>query len=61
MNLFLQFLPVAIVAGMVLGVSQSRDLKRGLLRGAVNSVMLVGGVVLLAVLVAMAENPRLLS
>lgn len=61
MNLFLQFLPAAIVTGMVLGVSQSRDFTRGLLRGAVNSVMLVGGIVLLAVLVALAENPRLLS
>jgi hypothetical protein len=61
LNLFLQFLPVAVVTGMVLGVSQSKDFSRGLMRGAVNSVLLVGGVVLLAVLVALAENPRLLS
>ena len=61
MNLFLQFLPAAFVAGLVLGVSQSRDFKRGLLRGVVNSLMLMGGVMLLAVLVALAENPRLLS
>ena len=61
MNLFLQFLPAAIVTGMVRGVSQSRDFSRGLLRGAVNSLMLAGGVVLLAVLVALAENPRLLD
>jgi len=61
MNLFLQFLPAAIVTGMVLGVSQSRDFNRGLLRGLVNSLMLAGGVALLALLVSLAENPRLLG
>lgn len=61
MNLLLQFLPAAIATGMVLGVSQSREFSRGLVRGAVNGLMLVGGIVLLALLVALAENPRLLS
>jgi hypothetical protein len=61
MNLFLQFLPAAVATGLVLGVSQSRDFNRGLLRGLVNTVMLVGGIALLALLVSIAQNPRLLS
>ncbi|KAA0212244.1 hypothetical protein EDM80_10100 [bacterium] len=61
MSIFLQFLPAAIVGGMVMGVSQSRDFSRGLVRGAVNSVLLVGGLAALALLVSMAQNPRMLS
>lgn len=61
MTIFLQLLPAAIVGGMVMGVSQSREFSRGLLRGAVNSLLLVGGLVLLALLVALSENPQMLG
>ncbi|HRJ78765.1 MAG: hypothetical protein HPKKFMNG_00168 [Planctomycetes bacterium] len=61
MSIFLQLLPAALIGGVVMGVSQSRDFARGLLRGAVNSLLLVGGLVLLALLAALAENPQMLS
>ena len=60
MNTLLFLLPVAIVSGLVMGVSQSRDFSRGLLRGAVNSILLVGGMAVLALLVALAEDPTIL-
>lgn len=60
MNTLLFLLPVAIVSGLVMGVSQSRDFSRGLLRGAVNSLLLVGGMAVLALLVALAEDPTIL-
>ncbi len=60
MNTLLFLLPVAIVSGLVMGVSQSRDFSRGLMRGAVNSILLVGGMAVLALLVALAEDPTIL-
>ena len=60
MNTLLYLLPVAIVSGLVMGVSQSRDFTRGLLRGAVNSLLVVGGMAALALLVALAEDPTIL-
>ena len=60
MSTLLYLLPVAAVSGMVMGVSQSREFSRGLLRGTVNSVMIVGGMVVLALLVALAEDPTML-
>lgn len=60
MNTLLFLLPVAIVSGLVMGVSQSRDFSRGLLRGAVNSLLIVGGMAVLALLVALAEDPTIL-
>jgi len=57
MILFLYFLPAAVASGIVLGLAGSRELRRGLVRGALNSVFLVGGLVTLALLVALAENP----
>jgi len=60
MNTLLFLLPVAIVSGLVMGVSQSRDFSRGLMRGAVNSILLVGGMAGLALLVALAEDPTIL-
>jgi len=60
MNTLLFLLPVAIVSGLVMGVSQSRDFSRGLMRGAVNSILLVAGMAVLALLVALAEDPTIL-
>lgn len=59
MTLFLYYLPVAVVAGLVLGVAGSREFKRGLMRGALNVAFLVGGMAALGLLVALAENPAL--
>lgn len=60
MKLFLHFLPAALAAGLVFGVAGSREFKRGLLRGLLNAVLMVGGLAVLAVLVALAENPAAL-
>lgn len=57
--LILLFLPAAAVSGMVLGLAGSRDLKRGLLRGALNTALLIGGVAALGLLVAIAGDPAL--
>lgn len=59
MTLFLYFLPVAVASGLVLGVAGSRDFKRGLLRGGLNVLFMVGGLTALGLLVALAENPAL--
>ena len=59
MTLFLYYLPVAVVAGLVLGVAGSREFKRGLMRGALNVAFLVAGMAALGLLVALAENPAL--
>ena len=56
----LMYLPVAVVAGMVMGVAGSRDFKRGLLRGALNSTLLVCGMFALIVLVQLATDPTIL-
>ena len=61
MTLVLHFLPVALVCGMVLGLSGSREFKRGLVRGALNFVLIVGGMVMLAVLVQLATDPAILG
>jgi hypothetical protein len=58
-TLLLYYLPVALVSGLVLGVAGSREFKRGLLRGAFNAALLVGGMAALGFLVALAENPAL--
>ncbi|MBK9975772.1 MAG: hypothetical protein IPP14_13460 [Planctomycetes bacterium] len=57
MSYILYLIPAALVSGMVLGVAGSRDLKRGLLRGALNTAYILGGMAALAVLVSIAENP----
>ncbi|MBZ0135049.1 MAG: hypothetical protein K8I27_01595 [Planctomycetes bacterium] len=56
----LYYAPVAIVAGLVLGVAGSKEFKRGLLRGALNSVLLVGGMAALIFLVQLATDPTIL-
>lgn len=56
----LYYAPVAIVSGMVLGVAGSREFKRGLMRGALNSALLVGGMAVLIFLVQLATNPTIL-
>lgn len=56
----LMYLPVAVVAGMVMGVAGSRDFKRGLLRGALNSTLFVCGMFALIVLVQLATDPTIL-
>ena len=61
MTLVLHFLPVALVCGMVLGLSGSREFKRGLVRGALNFGLIVGGMVMLAVLVQLATDPAILG
>lgn len=59
MTLVLYYLPAAIVAGLVLGLAGSREFKRGLMRGALNVALLVGGMAALGLLVALAENPAM--
>ena len=60
LDYILYYAPVAVVSGMVLGVAGSREFKRGLLRGALNSGLLVGGMVALLFLVALATDPTIL-
>lgn len=57
--LVLYYLPAAVAAGMVLGVAGSREFKRGLIRGGLNVLYLVGGMAVLGLLVALAENPAI--
>ncbi|MBX3474631.1 MAG: hypothetical protein KF754_09635 [Planctomycetes bacterium] len=59
MMLVLYYLPAAVAAGMVLGVAGSREFKRGLIRGGLNVLYLVGGMAVLGLLVALAENPAI--
>lgn len=54
------YAPVAIVAGLVLGVAGSKEFKRGLLRGALNSGLLIGGMTALIFLVQLATDPTIL-
>ena len=61
MKIILQFLPPAFASGFVLGVTQSREFKRGLLRGLLNGVLLAGGVIIAALLVTLATDPSVLS
>lgn len=61
MRMLLHYLPAALAAGLVVGVAQSREFRRGILRGLLNGALLAGGVILLSVLVALAEDPALLS
>ncbi|MCB9894184.1 MAG: hypothetical protein H6839_07040 [Planctomycetes bacterium] len=56
----LYYAPIAVVSGMVLGVAGSREFKRGLLRGALNSALLVGGMAALLFVVQLATNPTIL-
>lgn len=57
---FLYYAPVAIVAGLVLGVAGSKEFKRGLLRGALNSGLFLGGMAALIFLVQVATDPTIL-
>lgn len=61
MKIILQFLPAAFACGLVMGVTQSREFKRGLLRGLLSGALLAGGVMAAAVLVTLATDPSLLS
>lgn len=55
---FIMYLvPACVVSGMVMGVAGSRDFKRGLIRGGVNSAVLTGGMFALVLLVQLAINP----
>jgi hypothetical protein len=57
---FLYYAPVAIGAGMVMGVAGSKEFKRGLLRGALNSGLLVAGMAALIFVVQLATDPTIL-
>ena len=50
----------AVVSGLVLGVAGSKEFKRGLLRGALNSALLLGGMAALIFLVQLATDPTIL-
>jgi hypothetical protein len=54
------YLPVAIGAGMVMGVAGSKEFKRGLMRGALNSALLVFGMAALIFVVQLATDPTIL-
>lgn len=54
------YTPIAIVAGMVMGVAGSREFKRGLLRGLLNGALLAGGMAALIFLVQVATNPAII-
>lgn len=56
----LYYAPVAVVAGLVLGVAGSKEFKRGLMRGALNSGLLLGGMAALIFLVQLATDPTIL-
>jgi hypothetical protein len=56
----LYYAPVAIIAGMVMGVAGSREFKRGLMRGALNSALLVFGMAALIFVVQLATDPTIL-
>lgn len=57
----LLYVPLAFAAGMVMGVAGSREFKRGLMRGALNGVLLTGGMAVLIFLVQLATDPRILA
>lgn len=61
MRIILQFLPAAFASGMIIGVTQSREFKRGLLRGLVTSALLAGGVIAVALLVTLATDPSVVG
>ncbi len=61
MMILLQFLPLAFASGLITGVAGSRDLKRGVLRGLLNGAMLSGGLIVLAILVTIANDPTILG
>ncbi|MCA8910555.1 MAG: hypothetical protein KDB82_02530 [Planctomycetes bacterium] len=54
------YAPAAVVSGLVLGVAGSKEFKRGLLRGALNSALLLGGMAALIFLVQLATDPTIL-
>ena len=56
----LYYAPAAVVAGLVLGVAGSKEFKRGLLRGALNGGLLLGGMAALIFLVQLATDPTIL-
>lgn len=56
----LYYAPVAVVSGLVLGVAGSKEFKRGLIRGALNSAYLVCGMAALIFLVQLATDPTIL-
>lgn len=56
----LYYAPVAIASGMVLGVAGSREFKRGLMRGALNSAFFIGGMAVLIFIVQLATDPTML-
>lgn len=56
----LYYLPVAVVAGMVMGVAGSKEFKRGLMRGALNTALLVFGMAALIFVVQLATDPAIL-
>ena len=60
LDYILYYAPIAVVCGMVLGVAGSREFKRGMLRGALNSVLLVGGMAALLFIVQLATDPTIL-
>jgi hypothetical protein len=60
LSYILYYAPVAIVSGVVMGVAGSREFKRGLLRGALNAGLLVGGMAALIFLVQLATDPTIL-
>ncbi len=65
MNPVLQYIllyaPLAFAAGAVMGVAGSREFKRGLMRGALNGVLLGGGLAALIFLVQLATDPRIIT
>ena len=56
----LYYAPVAVVSGLVMGVAGSKEFKRGLLRGALNSGLLIGGMAALIFIVQLATDPTIL-
>lgn len=56
----LYYAPVAIIGGLVMGVAGSREFKRGLLRGALNGALLLGGMAALIFLVQLATDPTII-
>ncbi|MDC1142902.1 hypothetical protein OAU50_07395 [Planctomycetota bacterium] len=60
MEFILYLLPACVIGGMVMGVAGSRDFKRGLIRGGVNSLFLAGGMIALVMLVQLATNPAVI-
>jgi hypothetical protein len=57
----LLYTPAAVIAGMVMGFAGSRELKRGALRGLLNSGLLVAGLAALIFVVQISTDPTLLG